>query len=163
MNDFALGIDIGGTNTVFGIVDHRGDIQYRGAISTKKHLKVEDYIEELYQAVLPAIEQVGGKTAIRGIGIGAPNGNYYKGTIEYAPNLNWKGIVPLTEMITEKFGLPSALTNDANAAPYIISPTAAALASLVMAQGTPNLSDINWANGTIPFHFKLGAYSIVPV
>ena len=116
MNDFALGIDIGGTNTVFGIVDHRGDIQYRGAISTKKHLRVEDYIEELYQAVLPAIEQVGGKDAIRGIGIGAPNGNYYKGTIEYAPNLNWKGIVPLTEMITEKFGLPSALTNDANAA-----------------------------------------------
>ena len=56
MNDFALGIDIGGTNTVFGIVDHRGDIQYRGAISTKKHLRVEDYIEELYQAVLPAIE-----------------------------------------------------------------------------------------------------------
>lgn len=112
----ALGIDIGGTNTVFGIVDHRGDIQYRGAISTKKHLKIEDYINELYEAVLPAIEQVGGKAAIRGIGIGAPNGNYYKGTIEYAPNLNWKGIVPVTEMITEKFDLPSALTNDANAA-----------------------------------------------
>ncbi|MFY7964004.1 MAG: ROK family protein [Chitinophagaceae bacterium] len=113
---FALGIDIGGTNTVFGIVDHRGDIQYRGAISTKKHETIEAYIDELYQAVLPAIEQVGGIRNIRGIGIGAPNGNYYKGTIEYAPNLNWKGIVPLTELITDKFKLQSALTNDANAA-----------------------------------------------
>ena len=113
---FAIGIDIGGTNTVFGIVDHRGDIQYRGAISTKKHLLIEDYINELYDAILPAIEQVGGLDYIRGIGIGAPNGNYYTGTIEYAPNLNWKGVVPLTDLITAKFELPSALTNDANAA-----------------------------------------------
>lgn len=112
----ALGIDIGGTNTVFGIVDHRGDIQYRGAISTKKHETVSAYIDELYDAILPAIEQVGGTDNVRGIGIGAPNGNYYKGTIEYAPNLNWKGIVPLTQLINEKFKLPSALTNDANAA-----------------------------------------------
>ncbi len=115
-NTFAIGIDIGGTNTVFGIVDHRGDIQYRGAISTKKHSLVEDYIDELYQAILPAIEQVGGVDFIRGIGVGAPNGNYYSGTIEYAPNLNWKGIVPFVELITKKFNLPSALTNDANAA-----------------------------------------------
>jgi glucokinase len=112
----ALGIDIGGTNTVFGIVDHRGDIQYRGAISTKKHAHIEDYIDELYAAILPAIDQVGGIHNIRGIGIGAPNGNFYKGTIEYAPNLNWKGIVPLTDLITVKFNLPSGLTNDANAA-----------------------------------------------
>lgn len=113
---YALGIDIGGTNTVFGVVDHRGDIQYRGAISTKKHVHITDYIEELHEAIMPAIEQVGGIASIRGIGIGAPNGNYYKGTIEYAPNLNWKGIIPLTDLITEKFKLPSALTNDANAA-----------------------------------------------
>ena len=112
----AIGIDIGGTNTVFGLVDHRGDIQYRGAISTKKHPLVQDYIEELYQAILPAIEQVGGVDFIRGIGVGAPNGNYYNGTIEYAPNLNWKGVVPFVELITAKFNLPSALTNDANAA-----------------------------------------------
>lgn len=112
----AIGIDIGGTNTVFGVVDHRGDIQYRGAISTRKHTQVENYIDELYEAILPAIEQVGGVKMIRGIGIGAPNGNYYKGTIEYAPNLNWKGIIPFTEIVTEKFQLPSALTNDANAA-----------------------------------------------
>jgi len=112
----AVGIDIGGTNTVFGIVDHRGEIKYRGAISTKKHETVTTFIEELYDAVAPAIDHVGGTEHIKGIGIGAPNGNYYTGTIDYAPNLNWKGIVPLAQIITDKFGLPAALTNDANAA-----------------------------------------------
>ncbi|BAV08111.1 glucokinase [Filimonas lacunae] len=112
----ALGIDIGGTNTVFGIVDHRGDILYRGAISTKKHENVEDYINELYNAIAPAIKEMGGKGNIKGIGVGAPNGNFYTGAIEYAPNLNWKGIIPLAELITNKFGIPAALTNDANAA-----------------------------------------------
>ncbi|MBN8786607.1 MAG: ROK family protein [Terrimonas sp.] len=113
---YAIGIDIGGTNTVFGIVDHRGDTLYRGAISSRKHQNIEDYIQELYEALQPAILQVGGIENIKGIGIGAPNGNYYSGTIEYAPNLIWKGIIPLAKLITEKFGVPAALTNDANAA-----------------------------------------------
>ncbi len=113
---YALGIDIGGTNSVFGLVDSRGEIHYRGAISTKKHATVEAYIDELYEAIIPAIDQVGGKQHIRGIGIGAPNANYYKGTIEEAANLRWKGIIPFSKLITEKFGLPCALTNDANAA-----------------------------------------------
>lgn len=113
---YAIGIDIGGTNTVFGVVDHRGTTLYRGAISSRKHEKVEDYIVELYEALHPAIDQVGGIEYIKGIGIGAPNGNYYTGTIDYAPNLMWKGIIPLAKMITEKFGVPAALTNDANAA-----------------------------------------------
>jgi len=112
----AIGIDIGGTNTVFGIVDHRGEIKYRGAISTKKHQTVDTFIEELYVAIAPAIEHVGGIEHIKGIGIGAPNGNYYTGTIDYAPNLNWKGIIPLAKIINDKFKLPAALTNDANAA-----------------------------------------------
>lgn len=116
MQQLAIGIDIGGTNSVFGIVDHRGDILYRGAISTRKHSDVNDYAEELYQAILPAIKEMGGVDMIKGIGIGAPNGNYYTGSIEYAPNLLWKGIVPLSNIITKKFGLPAALTNDANAA-----------------------------------------------
>jgi glucokinase len=115
-NRYALGIDIGGTNTVFGIVDHRGDIMYRGAISTKKHDDVEPFIEELYQALAPAIYEVGGIKSIKGIGIGAPNGNYYRGTVEYAPNLKWKGVVFLAQIISDKFNLPAALTNDANAA-----------------------------------------------
>ncbi len=114
--EYAVGIDIGGTNTVFGIVDHHGDTLYRGAISSRKHKKIEDYIEELYHALQPAIEQVGGVDNIKGIGIGAPNGNYYSGTIEYAPNLIWKGIIPLADMVTKRFGVPAALTNDANAA-----------------------------------------------
>lgn len=114
--DFAIGIDIGGTNTVFGLVDHRGVISYRGAISTKKHDLLEDYIDELYAALLPAIEQAGGIGNIEGIGVGAPNGNYYSGNIEYAPNLKWKGILPIAELFTKKFGIPCSLTNDANAA-----------------------------------------------
>ncbi len=114
--ELAIGIDIGGTNTVFGIVDHRGDISYRGAISTRKHNNVTDYINELYDALVPAIDEVGGINAIRGIGIGAPNGNYYNGTIEYAPNLPWKGVIPLAQLMTDKFNVSCSLTNDANAA-----------------------------------------------
>ena len=113
---YAIGIDIGGTNTKFGVVDTRGDIYYRGAISTKKHKSVEKFIHDLYEAVMPAIESIGGVLDIKGIGVGAPNGNYYKGTVEYAPNLPWKGVIPLAQMLQEKFNLPASLTNDANAA-----------------------------------------------
>ena len=116
LHQVAIGIDIGGTNTTFGIVDPRGEIKYRGALSTNKYENVTDYIDALYEAIAPTLETVNGIENIRGIGIGAPNGNYYKGTIEYAPNLKWKGIIPFTDLITEKFGLPAALTNDANAA-----------------------------------------------
>jgi glucokinase len=114
--NYAIGIDIGGTNSKFGIVDARGDILYRGAISTRKHDDVHDFIDELYEAIKPAVETVGGWSYIKGIGVGAPNGNYYKGTVEYAPNLSWTGIVPLASLIKTKFGLPAWLTNDANAA-----------------------------------------------
>ena len=114
--DYAIGIDIGGTNTKFGIVDHRGDILYRGVIATNKNDTVEPYLDELAQALAPAIHEVGGIKTIKGIGIGAPNGNFYTGTIEYAPNLPWKGIIPLAKMMQEKFEVPAALTNDANAA-----------------------------------------------
>jgi glucokinase len=113
---YAIGIDIGGTNTKFGIVDTRGDIYYRGAISTKKHKSVGKFIDDLYDAIMPAIETVGGMSEIRGIGVGAPNGNYYRGTVEYAPNLPWRGIVPLADLVTQKFGVEASLTNDANAA-----------------------------------------------
>lgn len=115
LKELAIGIDIGGTNTKFGIVDHRGNIMFQDEMSTKAHLTPEDFITVLHKHVTPMIEKVGIEY-IKGIGIGAPNGNYYKGTIEYAPNLNWKGIIPFAEMVSEKFGLPAALTNDANAA-----------------------------------------------
>ncbi len=115
-SEYAIGIDIGGTNTKFGIVDHRGDILYRGVIATNNNATVEPFLEELSQALTPAIHEVGGIKTIKGIGIGAPNGNFYTGTIEYAPNLPWKGIIHLAKMVQEKFGVPAALTNDANAA-----------------------------------------------
>ncbi|HMJ47720.1 MAG TPA: ROK family protein, partial [Ferruginibacter sp.] len=113
---YAIGIDIGGTNTKFGIVNHRGNILYRGVLSTTEYEKVEDFLAALKKSLDPAIEEMGGPSTIKGIGIGAPNGNFYTGTIEYAPNLKWKGIVPLADMVKELFSLPAALTNDANAA-----------------------------------------------
>ncbi|MGN6249907.1 MAG: ROK family protein [Ginsengibacter sp.] len=114
--EYAIGIDIGGTTTKFGIVNHRGDISNVGDIVTNKHSDVNLFVAELHEAMEPAIEAVGGLDVIKGIGLGAPNGNYYSGTIEYAPNLPWKGIIPIAKMITTKFQKPCTLTNDANAA-----------------------------------------------
>lgn len=111
-----VGIDIGGTGTKFGIVDRDGNVLFSGDISTKKHREVETFIDELYTAVAAIIEKAGGVGRIKGIGVGAPNGNFYTGTIEYAPNLPWKGIIPLAKLIEAKFNLPVSLTNDANAA-----------------------------------------------
>ena len=115
-NEFAIGIDIGGTNTKYGIVNHRGEIVEKGEIRTDAYSEVEEFIEALHKTLSPIIQVHANEGKIKGIGIGAPNGNYYTGTIDYAPNLQWKGIIPLTKLITAKFGLPSSLTNDANAA-----------------------------------------------
>jgi glucokinase len=91
----AIGIDIGGTGTKFGIVDRNGNILFSSEISTRGHgEEIEGFIDELYNNLYPLIERVGGPGRIAGIGLGAPNGNYYTGTIEYAPNLPWKGIIP---------------------------------------------------------------------
>ena len=112
----AVGIDIGGTNTKFGIVDRRGNILCDGRMLTNQHEDVHGFLDELHGHLVPLIEQVGGIDNIRGIGVGAPNGNFYTGNIEYAPNLRWKGIIPLAKLLSEKFGVPAILTNDANAA-----------------------------------------------
>jgi glucokinase len=116
LEPLAIGIDIGGTGTKFGIVDRIGNVLFTGDLSTKKHKKIETFIEELHDKLSALIATVGGAGRIRGIGVGAPNGNFYTGTIEYAPNLPWKGIVPLAQLIQDKFQLPTNLTNDANAA-----------------------------------------------
>ncbi len=114
---YVVGIDIGGTNTVFGVVDARGTIVASGSIKTGAYEQAEDYVNEVCKNLRPLIEANGGADKIKGIGIGAPNGNYYSGTIEFAPNLPWgKGVVPLTAMFEERLGIPAALTNDANAA-----------------------------------------------
>ncbi len=115
-NEFAIGIDIGGTNTKYGIVNHRGEIVEKGELRTDAYTEVEDYIEALYKTLSPIIQAHAYDGKIKGIGIGAPNGNYYTGTIDYAPNLQWRGVIPLVKLMTNKFGLPCSLTNDANAA-----------------------------------------------
>ncbi len=113
---YVVGIDIGGTNTVFGIVDARGTILCSSSIKTQAYDDVNNYADAVCTNLLPLIESVGGKEKIKGIGVGAPNGNYYNGTIEFAPNLPWKGVIRLADMIEERLEIPTALTNDANAA-----------------------------------------------
>ncbi|NTS43376.1 ROK family protein [Flavisolibacter sp. BT320] len=115
-HEIAIGIDIGGTNTKYGLVNHRGEILEKGDIRTDIHENPEDFIDALHAVLEPLIRKYQSEGNVKGIGIGAPNGNYYTGTIDYAPNLSWKGIVPLAKLVTEKFSLPAALTNDANAA-----------------------------------------------
>jgi glucokinase len=115
---YVIGLDLGGTNSVFGIVDARGEIKATTAIKTGGYSRVEDYVSASVKALQPIIEQVGGMEHIKAMGIGAPNGNYYKGTIEMAPNLPWAhdSVVPLADLFSEALGIPVALTNDANAA-----------------------------------------------
>ena len=116
MKDFAIGIDIGGTNTKFGVVDRHGNILVQDRMLTNEHETVQEFIEDIYKKLGPMIAANGGKDNFSGIGMGAPNGNFYTGSIEYAPNLKWKGIIPLAALMEEKFGIPTKLTNDANAA-----------------------------------------------
>ncbi|HMK26010.1 MAG TPA: ROK family protein [Chitinophagaceae bacterium] len=116
MAEFAIGIDIGGTNTKFGIVDKNGKILKQDRLLTNKHEAVQDFIDELHKKLMPMIHEAGGLKKFIGIGIGAPNGNFYTGNIEYAANLKWRGIIPFAKMVSEKFGLKVKLTNDANAA-----------------------------------------------
>lgn len=111
-----VGIDIGGTNTVFGIVDVNGNVLASNSIKTQAYPELEDYINALGDGLLDLISKNGDAEKINGIGVGAPNANYYTGNIEHAANLPWKGIVPFAKMLSDKVGLPVALTNDANAA-----------------------------------------------
>ncbi|MEO6611323.1 MAG: ROK family protein [Chitinophagaceae bacterium] len=116
MQDLAIGVDIGGTNTKFGIVDRHGHILKQDRLLTNKHEAAQDFIDELHSKLTPMIEEAGGINKFAGIGIGAPNGNYYTGNIEYAANLKWRGIIPFAKMMSERSGLKVKLTNDANAA-----------------------------------------------
>ena len=115
---YVIGLDLGGTNSVFGIVDSRGDIKATTAIKTQAYDEVEDYVKASVDALQIIIDQVGGIDKIKSMGIGAPNANYYTGNIEFAPNLKWghSGIVPLADMFSERLGIPVGITNDANAA-----------------------------------------------
>ena len=113
---YVVGMDIGGTNSVFGIVDARGNILSVDSIKTQAYKEIDDYVNAVAEKLIPMIEEVGGKDKIKGMGIGAPNGNFYTGNIEFAPNLPWKGVIKLSELFQERIGVPVTVTNDANAA-----------------------------------------------
>ncbi len=113
---YVVGMDIGGTNTVFGVVDSRGNVLASDSVKTQQYAEVNEYVDAVCKKLLPLLQQFGGAEKIKGMGVGAPNGNYYSGTIEFAPNLPWKGVIPLAAMFEERLGIPTALTNDANAA-----------------------------------------------
>lgn len=115
-NEMAIGIDIGGTNTKYGLVNHRGEILEKGDIKTDDYPTINDFIDAMHAALQPLLARHQSTHQLIGIGLGAPNGNYYTGTIEYAPNLHWRGVIPIAKLMSEKFGVPCTLTNDANAA-----------------------------------------------
>ncbi len=115
MKEVVAGIDIGATNTVIGLVDRDGNIPVEKNLLTSSYTDVQDFVNAIEKTIFELQKQAG-NVVIKGVGIGAPNGNYYKGTIERATNLVWKGIIPLSEMINSGTSLPVALTNDANAA-----------------------------------------------
>jgi len=112
----AVGIDIGGTNIKYGIVNHLGEILMEGRLKTLLYPTIESFVEGLYNVLSPIIAAHSTNAAITGIGIGAPNANHISGSIEHSPNLLWKGIVPVARLVSEKFGLPCAIDNDANVA-----------------------------------------------
>ena len=113
---YVIGLDMGGTNSVFGIVDQRGTIKTQVVVATKAYPDVNDYVRASVEALQPALEMVGGIENVRGLGIGAPNANFYSGCIENAANLVWRGVVPIADLFSKALGVPTAVTNDANAA-----------------------------------------------
>ena len=121
MKKVAIGVDIGGTNTAIGVVDEAGNVMVKDNISTPSHGDIDQYISDLANAIkelIKSVKLVNSELSILGIGIGAPNGNYYNGTIEYAPNLSFQGVVHLVKLLRNHFPDMEALalTNDANAA-----------------------------------------------
>jgi len=115
MKELAIGIDIGGTNTVFGLVEQSGNIVSENKMSTRGYTDFKTYIKALSILIKNELSLLKEGIVLKGIGIGAPNGNYYRGTIEHAANLDWKGILPIADVVNKQFGVPVFVTNDANA------------------------------------------------
>jgi glucokinase len=113
--EVTIGIDIGGTNTKIGVVDRESRILAQGRVHTAEFMKADEFVATVHQQI-QVLMQAAGSVELVAIGIGAPNGNYYRGTIEHAPNLNWKGVVPLVNLFKKHYSVPVVLTNDANAA-----------------------------------------------
>lgn len=113
--EVVAGVDIGGTNTELGLVDKTGDVIVESTLITTDYPKVENFVKALVKSISELVKKSGDLKLV-GVGIGAPNANYHKGTIELAPNLAWKGIVPLVGLMKEKIDVPVVMTNDAKAA-----------------------------------------------
>ena len=111
--EVVLGIDIGGTFTKLGLVDKAGTMYFEDEIRTTENESIEDFIADIHRHVELHIQNRDKKVHLCGIGVGAPNGNFYSGTIEHAPNLVWKGIIPFVELMEKQFKLPAVVTNDA--------------------------------------------------
>lgn len=167
MKEIVAGVDIGGTNTVYGLVDREGGVLAEGSLNTASYPVINDFVTALVAAINELLSPGGYK--LLGIGIGAPNANYYKGTIELAPNLAWKGIVPLGDLIRAEIDVPVIVTNDANAAAmgemifggaknmkdFIVLTLGTGLGSGIMING-------QMAYGHTGFAGELGHVTIVP-
>jgi glucokinase len=114
--DVTVGIDIGGTNTALGFVDEQGRCLAESSVPTLAQDPAGSLVARLAAKIAELHAPLADRTAIIGIGIGAPNANYYRGTVENPPNLQWKGITPLVALFKERFDVPVVITNDANAA-----------------------------------------------
>lgn len=114
--EVVVGIDIGGTFTKIGVVDKNGTLYYENSIKTDLFEDPNSFVDAIHDQVAEFSSKNKQTYSLKGIGIGAPNGNYYSGNIEFAPNLIWRGVIPFASIFNSKFNLPVALTNDANAA-----------------------------------------------
>lgn len=112
--EVTLGIDIGGTNTAFGLVDIKGKCIKESSIPTFAQNSAEDLFERLFKEVKMILEELSDQIILKGVGIGAPNANYYRGTVENPPNLRW-GFVNVIDLVKQYVDVPAAITNDANA------------------------------------------------
>lgn len=115
-NEIVLGIDIGGTTTSFGFLNRQGDLLLEATIPTQAHESAQVFVPRLYEKIEGLKAALSPGFCLRGIGIGAPNANYYRGTVENPVNLNWGESVNLVELIRKRYNLPIVITNDANAA-----------------------------------------------
>jgi len=113
--EVVLGVDIGGTNTVMGYVDRQGDLLAESTIPTEAQRPAQEFFNRLHTNAEKLLNSISEKIQLVGVGLGAPNGNYYKGTIEQPPNLSW-GFVNVVESLKKWYSVPVVLTNDANAA-----------------------------------------------
>ncbi len=114
--ELSIGIDIGGTNSPFGVVSAEGEVLAKGSIKTRNYKDPELFATDLAKEIKNALSAIKDDYTILGIGIGAPNGNHHQGTIEFAPNLPWKGVINLIALFQNHFKEPIFVTNDANAA-----------------------------------------------